>query len=78
MFTNEFIYDGSVTTILDETDEFEDVQLIIADDTVYIRQWCDEHQAQDLISLTPKMFKDMLEAMNHTEGMFVTNYKRSE
>ncbi len=39
MFTNEFDFDESITTILDETDEHEDIRLIITDDYVFIQQW---------------------------------------
>jgi len=79
MFTNEFDFDNgsaSITTILDETAQHEDVQLIIDDEAVYIRQFPEKGPPADLISMTPKMFKDMMEAMNHPEGFFVTKYNK--
>ena len=80
MFTNEFDWDNgsaSITTILDETGSQQDVQLIIADDGVYIRQFPDDDwKPADLICLTHKMFYDMVEALNHTEGFFVTKYTK--
>ena len=39
MFTNEFEFDHTVTTVLDETAGFEDVQLVIDDGGVFIRQY---------------------------------------
>lgn len=62
---------------MDETAEHEDVQLIISEDVVYIRQFNDEKRqtTYDLIAMTPKMFKDMVTALNQTEGVFSTQYK---
>ena len=76
MFTNEFEFDATVTTIMDETGEREDVHLIIDDEGVWIRQFPESQNAPaDLIMLSHKMFKDMIEALQHTEGFFVTKYK---
>jgi len=77
MFTNEFEYDATITTVLDESGIYQDVELIIEDDVVYIRQFSkEENQPSDLIEMSPKMFYDMLEALNQTEGFYVTKYKR--
>ena len=72
MLTNEFEFDSTVTTVMDESNEFEDVQLIIGEDVVYIRQFNDDKRetSYDLIAISPKMFSDMLNALNFTEGMF--------
>lgn len=45
---------------------------------VYIKQFNDStfDDVPDMILLTPKMFKDMLEAMNYPEGFYITKYKR--
>ena len=72
MFTNEFEFDSTVTTVMDESNEFEDVELIIGEDVVYIRQFNDDKRetSYDLIAISPKMFSDLLNALNFTEGMF--------
>lgn len=76
MFTNEFDFDATVTTVMDETAEYEDVELTIEEDVVYIRQFPkNENIAADLITMTPKMFRDLLEAMNMPEGFYKTIYK---
>lgn len=76
MFTNEFEADATITTIMDETGEKEDVHLIIDDEGVWIRQFPENQKAPaDLIMLSHKMFKDMIEALQQTEGFFVTKYK---
>lgn len=73
MFTNEFDFDKTITTILDESGELPDVQLTILDDLVTIKQ-VGEDEAIDLVLLTPKMFKDLLEAMSLPEGFYKTKY----
>lgn len=75
MFTNEFEFDSTVTTILDETDGYEDVQLHIDDGGVFIRQFNEEHKQYDLIVMTHKMFYELMAAMRTTEGMYKTFLK---
>lgn len=79
MITNEFEFDSTITTILDEEGKLEDVQLIIGDDVVYIRQFNDQiagTDVYDLIEMSPKMFQDMITALSLADGAFVTRYKR--
>jgi hypothetical protein len=77
LFTNEFEFDSTVTTVLDDTGEFEDVQLIIGDDVVYVRQFNDEKRetTYDLIAMSPKQWADLIIALGYTEGAFLTQYK---
>lgn len=76
MFTNEIKYNSTVTTVLDEEATFEDVILEITDDIVYIKQWNDTtfDDVPDYITMSPKMFKDLLEALKKPEGLFKTEY----
>jgi len=79
VITNEFEFDSTITTILDEQGKLEDVQLIIGDDVVYIRQFNDQiagTDVYDLIEMSPKMFQDMITALSLADGAFVTLYKR--
>lgn len=76
MFTNEFDFDGSTTTtVLDETAKFEDIQLVITDDYVFLRQWNERMQKFDVITMSHKMYYDLIESKNHSEGLFETRYK---
>ena len=78
MFTNEFEWDHTVTTILDENGEYTDVELIIDDAGVFLRQFPEkDNKPVDLICMSHKMFQDMLEALKQGEGFFVTKYKRN-
>jgi len=79
VITNEFEFDSTITTIMDEQGKLEDVQLIIGDDVVYIRQFNDQiagTDVYDLIEMSPKMFQDMITALSLADGAFVTRYKR--
>jgi hypothetical protein len=71
MFTNEFEFDETVTTIMDETAEYEDVHVMITDDQVFIRQWDDDREKYEIICMSPKMFFELQEAMKHPAGLFI-------
>ena len=75
MFTNEIEWEETITTVLDDTGRHEDVQLFIDDNGVFIRQWNDKAKKFDLIELTHKMYQEMLEAMRHKEGAYITKWK---
>ena len=70
MFSNEFNFDETLTTIMDETAEYEDVHVIITDDQVFIRQWDDDRDKYEIICMSPKMFYELQEAMNKPIGLF--------
>lgn len=75
MFTNEIEWDHTVTTVIDETGQYTDVELIIDDAGVFIRQFSqDDRMPADLICMSHKMFNEILEALNHTEGFYTTKY----
>jgi hypothetical protein len=70
MFTNEFEFDETVTTIMDEAAEYEDVHVVITDDQVFIRQWDDDREKYEIICMSPKMFYELQEAMKRPAGLF--------
>lgn len=76
MFTVEFEHDASVITSLDETECCEDVQMIIADDSiVFLRQYeeaMDEHQ---LITITYQQLLDLCVSLQSSEGAYYVKYK---
>lgn len=75
MFTNEFEFDATVTTILDEKGDHDDVQVHIDDGGVFIRQFNENTDKYDLIVMTHKMFYEFLAAMRTTEGTYRTFFK---
>lgn len=70
MFTNEFEWDATVTTILDESGQNEDVQVLIEDHGCFIRQYNEPLDRYDVISLTHEMFAEFLMAMKSKEGAY--------
>lgn len=77
MFTNEFEYDATVTTILDENDECDDVEITIDDAGVFIRQYNEVTDKYDLIVMSHIQFQEFLLAMRTTEGAYRTNLKKN-
>lgn len=76
MFTNEVGWDRTVTTVMDESGANSDVRLIIKDSGVMIHQYDEEGDEEDTIFMTHKMFKDLIEALNHEEGFYKTKYNK--
>lgn len=77
MFSNEFDFDETVTTIMDETAEYEDIQVMITDDQVFIRQWDDDREKYEIVCMSPKMFFELQEAMKHPAGLFTVEFPRN-
>ena len=76
MFTNEIEWDETVTTVMDDTGAEEDVVLFIDDHGVFIRQYNEQLDKYDLVTMSHKMFNELIEAMKHKERFFITNTKR--
>ena len=70
MFQNEIDWDETITHLIDDYAVHEDVQLIIDDNEVFIRQWNEQLQKYDLIVMSHKMFLELQQALQHTEGLF--------
>jgi len=71
MFTVEFESDAAVITTLDESDAFDDVQVVIGDDdTVYMRQYSEELEEHQLLYMSYQQFLDIVAALNKTKGMY--------
>jgi hypothetical protein len=71
MFSVEHEFDNTTVTILDDSGEQEDVAVILFDDVVYIRQYVEDTELASVVTLTPKMFAELIEAYNRGEGSFV-------
>ena len=72
MFTVEFEDEDTVITTLDDTGNHEDVGLLIdGKGEVWIRQFDEELNGYDLVSMSRHQFEDILSAWNKTEGAYV-------
>lgn len=72
MFTTEFDHDEVLITLLDDDAFCEDVQFIIFDDIVYIRQWDEDFDRFNVIVMSPQMFDQFRAALNLPEGSYFT------
>lgn len=72
MFSVEHEFDNTTVTVLDDSGEQEDVAVILFDDIVYIRQYVEDTDLASVVTMTPKMFAEMIEAYNRGEGSYVT------
>ena len=71
MFSVEHEFDSTTVTILDDSGDEEDVAVILFDDVVYIRQYLADTDAAAIISMTPKMFNELMAAWNSGDGSYV-------
>ena len=71
MFSVEHEFDNTTITVLDDSGEQEDVAVILFDDLVYIRQYVEDTELASVVTMTPKMFAEMIEAYNRGEGSFI-------
>lgn len=71
MFTNEFEFDETIITILDDSGVHEDVQIYLDENEVHVRQWNERKQVYDLIVMSPKMMFEIMEAMKQPEGSYL-------
>lgn len=70
MFTNEFDFGATITTVIDEENEHEDVELVIDDAGVFMRQYNEVTNKYDLITMSHKQWQEVLFAMQTTEGAY--------
>lgn len=71
MFTNEFEFDETIITVLDDNGVYEDVQIYLDENEVYIRQWNERKKSHDLIVMSAKMMLEIMEAMKRPEGAYI-------
>lgn len=75
MYTVEFEPDASVITSLDETDMCEDIEVIIGDDgIVFLRQFVEELNRNEIISITYQQLLDIMAALKSPEGAFYARF----
>lgn len=76
MFTIEMEFDETAITILDESGTYEDLQVFIYDDIVYLRQWFEEANRFNTIALTPEMLDQFRFSFDLPEGAYVLNKEK--
>jgi hypothetical protein len=75
LFTIEFDQDETLITVIDVTGELEDVSALLYDDYCHIRQWNEQKQMFNIITLTPEMYWKLMKAWKLPEGTYVLDKK---
>ena len=77
MFTIEFDDDETCITLLDNTGELEDVNILLYDDYCHIRQWNQSINYWEIVTLTSEMYLALMKAWQLPEGSYVID-KRTD
>jgi len=72
-FTIEHVFKESVITVLDDTGQLEDVEVILDEDGLFIRQWNNELDRYEVIEFNNQQFKELVTALGLPEGTYVAN-----
>ena len=67
MITVEHEFDHTLVTILDNSGECDDLELVMDDDSVYIVQ------RKEIIVITPFMLKELVSSYYLSEGSYITS-----
>jgi len=71
MYSVEFEHDIAIVTSMDERDEFEDLEVVLADEgVVYLRQYDESYESYQLIVISYQQLLDLITSLDQTEGMW--------
>jgi hypothetical protein len=71
MYSVEFEHDIAIVTSMDECDEFEDLEVVLADEgVVYLRQYDESYKSYQLIVISYQQLLDLITSLDQTEGMW--------
>jgi len=71
MYSVEFEHDIAIVTSMDEGDEFEDLEVVLADEgVVYLRQYDESYKSYQLIVISYQQLLDLITSLDQTEGMW--------
>ena len=70
MFTIEHSEDFSVVTSLDDRGSLSDVRLTLYDNVVYLSQWDEKLQKDNLIEMSAMQWLEIVKSMDQVEGAY--------
>jgi hypothetical protein len=70
-FTIEHVFKESIITVLDDGGQLEDVEVLLDEDSVFIRQFNNELDRYELIELTHQQLSELTTALGLPEGTYV-------
>jgi hypothetical protein len=71
IFTVEFEHDEVCITCVDEEANHEDLIVNSFDDIVFIRQWNQDIETFEVVTISPSQWEELIESINSTEGAFI-------
>lgn len=77
MWTSEEEFDHTLITVMDETGRREDVCMRMYPEFIDIYQYNETLHKYDLITITNKQLFDLIEALKHPHGMFISEVKKN-
>lgn len=79
MWTTEFEHDATIIRSLDESNKFEDVEVILGSDShVFIRQFDDITEEHQVLLLSYQQLLDICASLHTTEGMFKIEVRKDD
>ena len=69
MFTVEHEHDATIVRSLDETGTHEDVEVIMDDTIVYLRQWDVDLNKYEMVVMQYQQLLDIAASLHTTEGL---------
>ena len=76
MYTVEIEPDASIITTLDQKDNYNDVEVVFADDgTVYIRQYDEQMNEHQVIYMSSQQWLDIYSGFKSSEGAYYVDRK---
>tara|TARA_B110000093_G_scaffold183366_1_gene233998 strand:+ start:4909 stop:5151 length:243 start_codon:yes stop_codon:yes gene_type:complete len=76
MFTIETDFDYTAITTLDEEGNFEDVEVVLDEEVVYIAQVLPECDSRQILELSYQQFMDIVVALDLPDGAYYANVKK--
>jgi hypothetical protein len=77
MYSVEMDHDDIEITIMDDHAFNEDIKIDVFDDIVFIRQWDDDKDCHDIITMSPQMWDELVLAINSPTGFFQVRKKKT-
>ena len=78
MVTIEMDDDETLITIMDNTDELEDVSVLLYDDYCHIRQWNEKIQKFDVVTLKAEMYWLLMESWKLPVGTYIMEVRNGK
>jgi hypothetical protein len=69
-FTIEHVFKESVVTVLDDTGQLEDIEWILDENSVFVRQWNNELERYEVVEMSNQQLREALTALGLPEGTY--------